>query len=69
MSYEWAYKWYKMAADQGNHLGQYKLALCYKDGIGIERDIDKAIELLLPLSQSDIEHERNAATQLLTELM
>lgn len=69
MSYEWAYKWFKKAADQGNHLGQYKLALCYKDGIGIERDIDKAIDLLLPLSKSDIEYERDAAIKILREIM
>jgi uncharacterized protein len=36
---------YQKAADQGDANAQYNLALCYEDGIGVEKDDKKAVEL------------------------
>ena len=38
-----AAEWYWRAAEQGLPLAQYRLALIYRDGIGMEKDSDKAI--------------------------
>ena len=39
---EEAVKWYRKAAEQNNHWGQYWLGYCYENGYGVERDKDKA---------------------------
>jgi TPR repeat protein len=40
---EIAFSWYQRAADQGNPLAYYEIALSYSLGWGVPRDIDAAI--------------------------
>lgn len=39
-------EWFQKAADAGNDYGMWNLGKFYRDGTGVEKDIDKAIELL-----------------------
>lgn len=42
---ELAFRYYKLAADQGNDSdAQYNLACCYEDGEGTEKNISEAIK-------------------------
>lgn len=43
--YDKAIEWYEKSVKQNNSDGQYKLAECYFNGTGVEKDYDKAIEL------------------------
>lgn len=43
---EWAIKPYKMASEQNHPLSQYKLALCYKKGIGTDKNFKEAVRLM-----------------------
>ena len=45
-NYAEAVKWYREAAMQGNSYAQNGLANCYYYGYGVERDMDKAYELM-----------------------
>jgi TPR repeat protein len=38
-----AVRWFKLAADGGNDRAQYSLALSYQKGIGVEKDVQKAV--------------------------
>lgn len=42
---ETAFDYYKQAYSKGNHKSAVQLGLCYYDGVGTVRDIDKAVEL------------------------
>ena len=44
MSSEIIFKRYEKAAEQGDADAQYNLALCYKNGTGVEKDAEKAVE-------------------------
>ena len=44
--YDKAFDLCKKVADNGNAKGLYELALCYRDGVGIEQDIDEYIRYL-----------------------
>ena len=38
-------RWYRIAADGGSYLAQYRLGLLYQRGEGVPRDLDEAIRL------------------------
>ncbi|MDR3182196.1 MAG: sel1 repeat family protein [Planctomycetaceae bacterium] len=40
-----AFKWFKVSADKGNANGQFALAICYGEGLGVAKDANKAKEL------------------------
>ena len=46
-----AIKWYRNSAEKGNMFGEYRLALCYFAGKGVEQDIPEAIKLIQSASQ------------------
>ena len=53
---------YELSADQGNSNAQYHLALCYRDGKGVEKDNVKAYAWLKIASQgagAKIQQERD----------
>ena len=39
-----SFKWYKLAAGQGDPDAQYNTGLCYELGIGTEVDLKKAVK-------------------------
>ncbi len=41
-----AFKWFELAAKQGHEGGLYAVAMCYREGWGVKRDINKAKEWL-----------------------
>jgi TPR repeat protein len=41
-NYTEAMRWYRMAADQGNDLGQYNIGNLYANGLGVPRDLGQA---------------------------
>jgi len=41
-----AVKWYRLAADQNNAGGQYRLGLCYLAGQGVEKDEERGLDLI-----------------------
>lgn len=43
--YREAAKWYKMAAEKGNPIGQYNLGKMCMKGVGVRQDYDEALEL------------------------
>lgn len=43
--------WYKKSADQGFAPAQYKLGVCYKDGVGTDKDIVKAGQVFYNAAQ------------------
>ena len=42
-----AVEWYSIAAERGDSWSQNDLANCYLDGLGVEQNYDKAIDLFL----------------------
>lgn len=42
-----AFKWYKLAGDQGHPDALYSLAICYEDGNGVEQDFQEAYKYYL----------------------
>ncbi|WP_337634242.1 tetratricopeptide repeat protein [Prevotella sp.] len=48
-----AYKYYKIGADLGDRDAMSALAGCYRNGIGTSKDINKALDLYLKLSEDD----------------
>lgn len=47
-----AFTWYKRAADSGNEMAKIKVAECYIDGIGVEKNMTKAETMLLMLNSN-----------------
>ena len=45
-----AFTWYKKAADSGNERAKIKVAECYAEGIGVEKNMTKAETMLLMLN-------------------
>jgi TPR repeat protein len=41
-SYKNAAYWFKKAANQGNADAQYNLGVCYENGHGVKKDLQKA---------------------------
>lgn len=41
-----AYQWFCLADENGSEIGEYMRGKCLKDGIGVERDLKLAVELL-----------------------
>jgi TPR repeat protein len=39
-------QYYKTEADQGHAKAEFKLALCYENGIGVSKDEGKAVKCL-----------------------
>ena len=37
-------EWYRKSAEKGYDWGMYNVACCYRDGEGVEKDGEKAIE-------------------------
>lgn len=53
--------WYKKAADQGHTIAKYNLAICYQNGDGVDKDLEKAFNLVqdaaienLPIAQTTL---------------
>ena len=42
--YNKAFKWWLLAAKQGNADAQYGLGLCYKNGSGVDKDLSEAFK-------------------------
>ncbi len=45
-NYERAVFWYATAADRGSHIAKHCLGMMYKEGRGVEQDMDKAYSLI-----------------------
>lgn len=45
--------WYKVATEKGDYLGQLHLGICYNEGLGTDKDLDKALFWL----KKSLEHE------------
>ena len=50
-----AYNYYKIGADLGDRNAMSALAGCYRNGIGTSKDINKALDLYLKLSEDDLD--------------
>lgn len=48
---EEAFQWYVKAAEQGCDKGQYNLAVCYRDGAGVDKDQEEAFKWFLKASE------------------
>lgn len=48
-----AFKCYKLAAEQVNPVGKINLAYCYIKGLGVEKDIEKALNIYNELILAD----------------
>ncbi len=55
--YQQAIDWFKKAAEQGDYFAQYRLACCYRDGVGVEQNnqltfewFNKCAESYVPFS-------------------
>ena len=51
--YEKAFELYRKAANLGNAEACFELSSCYRNGIGVEEDISKGVELLKLAAQKD----------------
>lgn len=52
--YEESFKWYEQAASQDNADGLYGLGLCYRKGLGTEKDLAKSFQYFLKASESGL---------------
>ena len=52
--YEESFKWYERAASQNNNDGIYGLGMCYRKGLGTEKDLVKAYQCFLKASESGL---------------
>lgn len=52
--YEESFKWYEQAASQDNVDGLYGLGLCYREGLGTEKDLAKSFRCFLKASESGL---------------
>ena len=43
--------WYKKAANKGNVIAQFNLAKMYKNGVGVNKDYDKAFEIFEQIAE------------------
>lgn len=57
-NYQLAYQWYTKAADQGSGYAQFMLAELLRQGLGIEKNIDKAI-MMYQISDTHEQSEAN----------
>lgn len=64
-NYKEANKWFERAIKQGHYLSLYELALNYYEGIGVEKDTEKAVILL----KQSIEKGDKRAEKLLNSIM
>ncbi len=64
-SYEEAVKWYRKASDRDYSGGHYKLGLCYRDGTGVQKDFNKALEYF----EKALEHSDPDAEKVLVDLL
>ena len=39
-----AVRWFKLAADQGDADGQFRLGVCYENGTGVAKDKQEAVQ-------------------------
>jgi TPR repeat protein len=62
LNYEKAIPWLEMALEQDNKFAYYELGRLSLDGLGMARDIPRALELL---EESALKHQRQAALELL----
>jgi hypothetical protein len=49
-----AVEWYKKAAEQGHVAAQTKLSECYRDGVGVEKDLELSTHWLLMSKSSRV---------------
>lgn len=52
--YEESFKWYEQAASRDNADGLYGLGLCYREGLGTEKDLAKSFRCFLKASESGL---------------
>lgn len=50
-----AFQWYMKAAEQGYNKGQYNLAVCYRDGAGVDKDREEAFKWFLKASEQGLD--------------
>jgi TPR repeat protein len=43
--------WCEKAANLGHYIAQYNIAISYKNGIGVDKDINKAFEIFNQLAE------------------
>jgi signal transduction histidine kinase len=48
-----AIKWWQKAAEQGHLIAQYKLGIAYKNGLGVTKDYEKALQWLRKVAEPD----------------
>lgn len=53
--YQMAFKFYLEAAEKGSGDGMFFVAACYEDGLGVEKNFDKAIEWYRRAARADNE--------------
>jgi TPR repeat protein len=58
-NFEFAVKWFRIAAEKGYAVAQYNLGVLYRDGLGVAQDNESALEWLKLAAQ-----QGNAAAQL-----
>ena len=44
INYVKAVEWFRKAAEQGNDVAQYNLAMCYERGEGVVKDLAEAVK-------------------------
>jgi TPR repeat protein len=52
-----AIQWWQKAAEQGHLIAQYKLGIAYKNGLGVTKDYQKAVEWLHQVAESHQEND------------
>lgn len=52
-----AVKWFRLAAEQGDEFSLNELAYCYRNGIGVEKDEEKAAMLYKKLEEIRTQEE------------
>ena len=63
-----AAKWFRMAAEKNDPVAIFNLALHYRWGKGLEKDLDKAVELLRKAAELGYENAKTALEELLETL-
>ena len=61
-------KLYQQAAEQGNASAQLKLGFRYANGIGVEKDVEKAVELYQQAAKQGHANAQNKLGSLLIEM-
>jgi TPR repeat protein len=66
--YTLAMHWFQKAEEKGSAVAQFNLGLCYDRGLGVERDVAKALDYYKKAADQDLEQGQINASALLIEL-